>query len=78
MNQTKFETSVMDLNLVAVRCTRPNRVSEPTSESPGYSLDSPVQHTGAPLLNPAESGPALSDGKGWSSEPRPKKHSLSL
>ena len=55
-----------------------NRVSEPTPVSPVYSLDSVENHTAASLLNPAaccDSGPALSDGRGWTSELRPEKHS---
>ena len=52
-----------------------------TSESADYSLDSSQAQTAASLLNPAarcHSGPALVDGSGWSSEPRPVKHSWSL
>ena len=55
-----------------------NRVSELTSESPVCSLDSVENHTAASLLNPAarcHPGPALSDGRGWTSELRPEKHS---
>ncbi len=53
-------------------------VSELTSESPVCSLDSPENHTAASLLNPAaccHSAAALSDGRGWTSELRPDKHS---
>ncbi len=53
-------------------------VSELTSESPVCSLDSPENHTAASLLNPAGrcySGPTLSDGRGWTSELRPERHS---
>lgn len=58
-----------------------NRVSELTSESPVYIVDSPETHTAVELLNPAgcsHSGPALSDGKVWTSELWPEKHNLSL
>ena len=55
-----------------------NRDSEPTSESPVYSLDSVENCKAASLLNPAaccSSGSVLSDGRGWTSELRPEKHS---
>ncbi len=52
-----------------------------TSESPVYHMDSPKDLTAASLLNPAAcwgSGPALSDGRSWTSELRPEKYSLHL
>ena len=56
-------------------------VSELTSESSVYSLDSPVQQTDASLLNQTgrsfHSGPDVSD-EGWTSELRPKLHSECL
>ena len=59
--------------------------SELTSESPVYSLDSPVQQIEAQFLNQSDnppggfhSGQALSDGRGWTSELRPQLHSESL
>ena len=57
------------------------KTHELTSESPVYILDSPVQNTAASLLNPAaccHSGPDVLDGRGWTSELRPEKHSWSL
>ena len=52
-----------------------------TSESPVCSVDSPENHTAASLLNPAacwNSGPDVSDGRGWTSELRAENHSWSL
>ena len=52
-----------------------------TWECPVSSVDPPVQQTAASLLNlldDCSSPPALSDGRGWSSELRPEKHSLPL
>ena len=52
-----------------------------TSESPVYSLDSSGNHTDASLLNPSarsHSDPALSDGRGCTSELSPEKHRWSL
>ncbi len=52
-----------------------------TSESPVCSLDSSQDQREASLLNPAGccySAAALSDGRGWTSELRPEKHSWSL
>ena len=51
-----------------------------TSESPADSVDYPQNQTVASLLNPAghcNSAPVLSDGRGWTSELRPEKHSWS-
>lgn len=51
---------------------------EITLESAVYSLNSPEQHIAASMLNPSggfHSDPALSDGKGWTSELRPQFHS---
>ncbi|KAI3377168.1 hypothetical protein L3Q82_008477 [Scortum barcoo] len=51
-----------------------------TSESAVYSVDSPENHTAASLLNPAgcsfHSAPALSDGRGWTSELRTEEAQL--
>ena len=50
-----------------------------TWECPVSSVDPPVQQRAAQLqslLGDCSSGPALSDGRGWSSELRPEKHSL--
>ena len=61
-----------------IKCCRYTETHELTSESPVDSLDSPVQHREASLLNPAarsDLAPALSDGRSWTSELRPEKHS---
>lgn len=57
------------------------KVSELTKESRVYIVDSPIRQTRASLLNPAAcflSGPALSGGRGWTSELRQQLHSESL
>ena len=80
MNQT-FETSLKNLNLIKRNKSTKATVSELTSESSVYSLDSPVQKTAASLMNQtvcSHLGPVLSDGRGCTSELRPKLHSESL
>ncbi len=52
-----------------------------TSESPVYNVDSSVQQIAASLLNGADNfylDPALLNGRGWTSELRPRLHSESL
>ena len=69
------------MNLINRNKSTKATVSELTSESPVYSLDSPVQQTDASLMNQTvcfHSGPDVSDGRGWTSELRPKLHSESL
>ena len=80
MNQT-FETSLKNLNLIKRNKSTKASVSELTSKSSVYSLDSPVQQTDASLMKQtvcSHSGPDVSDGRGCTSELRPKLHSDSL
>ena len=80
MYQT-FETSLKNLNLIKRNKSTKATVSELTSESSVYSLDSPVQQTDASLMIQTgrySSGPDVSDGRGCTSELRPKLHSESL
>ena len=58
-----------------------NQLSVHTWECPVSSVDPSVQQTEVSLLtflDDCSSAPALSDGRGWSSELRPEKHSLPL
>ena len=80
MNQT-FETSLKNLNVIKINKSTKATVSELTSESSVHSLDSPVQQTAASLMSQTvccDSGPDVSDGRGCTSELRPKLHSESL
>ena len=68
---------------VSIRLSIPESVhlSVHTWECPVSSVDPQVQQSAASplsLLDDCSSGPALSDGRGWSLELRPEKHSLPL
>ena len=79
--QLPFQTTSPSSGLNPCRRRCPWVVSCPlhTWECPVSSVDPPVQQRAAQLqslLGDCSSGPALSGGRGWSSELRPEKHSL--
>ena len=60
---------------------KPEEAESSTWQTPVCSGGPPVQHTAAGLLwllDGCSSGLTLSDGRGWTSELRPEKHSLPL
>ena len=76
-DRDKVSSSTSSIRLSVCGCSRPLH----TWECPVSSVDPSLQPTAASplsLLDDCSSGPALSDGRGWSSELRPEKHSLPL